>query len=259
MSSADHPLFSAWKRFSRESDSSPFVLAEDRALLSEFDWVNCKNANEYIDSFGEQDRRRLHLELLPLPFVGNLEGASVFILMLNPGLSPGDYLVEKRDEKFREVHHRNLRQENGSDAYPFYFLDPQFSWHPGFRYWQKKLDQIATRWMAKYGCSYTDALQALARSISGLELVPYHSNKFGGRGLPRLHSTEIMVKYVHGVLRAKAEEGKVTIVVARGAKEWGLSERDPNVVVYRGAEVQSSHFTLGSRGGEAIAQQLGLV
>ena len=72
--------------------------------------------------------------LLPMPFAGNFEKASIFVIMLNSGLSAGDYFAEQYRPEFWNAHIRNLRQENANDEFPLIFLNPQFAWHPGFEY-----------------------------------------------------------------------------------------------------------------------------
>lgn len=77
------------------------------------------------DRFGTQDRE-LHLSLLPVPFVGNLETADILIFIQNPGLAAVDYLLEE-DKDFQTAALRTLRQEAIED-YPFWCLNPAFAW-----------------------------------------------------------------------------------------------------------------------------------
>jgi len=87
-----HALLEAWKDF--DASRRPHVLLGDEAILADdrricrYDGWHGFIANP---DFGKPDRR-LHLDLLPIPFVGNLEAASIFLLLLNPGFGPHDYL-----------------------------------------------------------------------------------------------------------------------------------------------------------------------
>ena len=125
------------------------VIADRITLYRSFD--------EFIASptFGQRRDTSLHVGLLPIPFIGALGEASVFILMLNPGLAPGDYFAERIPE-FRTAHLRNLRQENSHEEFPFFFLAPRFAWHPGFTYWQGKMHDIALALVKKEQISYQE-------------------------------------------------------------------------------------------------------
>lgn len=182
----------------------------------------------------------------------------MFILMLNPGLSYGDYFAEHHVEPFRQALIRNLRQDNEDDEYPFMFLNPQFAWHPGFTYWQRKVHGVVNALANRAETTYQQALSRVARSLACLELVPYHSRCFGASSLPRLlPSANAMVEYVEDVLIPRAKKGDVTIVATRSRDNWKLPEHE-NIVIYEGAETRAAHLTLDSRGGKAIARQLGL-
>jgi hypothetical protein len=52
----------------------------------------------------------IHTGLLPMPFVGSLSRAKVFLLMLNPGLSPTDYFGEFEQPAYRGALRNNLFQ-----------------------------------------------------------------------------------------------------------------------------------------------------
>jgi len=99
-----HSLITAWRRF--DSKRVPHVLDGDEELVSGGSVTSCvyKSYPAYIRSsaFGVTDGQ-LHLGLLPMPFVGNLERASIFILMLNPGVGPHDYFGEHGLTEYRDA------------------------------------------------------------------------------------------------------------------------------------------------------------
>src|SRR6266542_3172657 len=78
----------------------PFVLARDEEVLIEGrsgkSLVTVATWNEAYsdDQFGAPGDGRLHLGLLPQPFCGNLRRATIYILLLNPGLGSTDYYGE---------------------------------------------------------------------------------------------------------------------------------------------------------------------
>ncbi len=260
MSDAHHQLIQLWQKCSL--DTPPFILPEDIAIIPSQNLSEYDSFDEYISipTFGQKKDTSLHVCLLPIPYVGNLQNASVFILMLNPGLSPSDYFAEHAVEQYREAHVRNLRQENIKDEFPFFILDPRFAGHPGFEYWQGKFDNIAQALAEKKKITYREALRHLAQNVACLELMPYHSKSFGsGSLLKQLPSASVMCKYVKEILVPKARSNKAIIVVTRGVRNWDLSKDEhENIVVYKGGEPRAAHLTLKSRGGKAIATRLGL-
>ena len=175
-----HALLSAWKDF--QPKQAPYVLPGDEGLLAETQ-LCCRFAgwNGFVadPEFGAPGNSKLHLDLLPIPFVGNLKTASVFLLMLNPGFGPHDYFGEYAVPEYRSALLDNLRQTRGNS---FVFLDPRFSWHGGFDYWHTKLRNVIVAFAQNSGISYGRARQFFQSSIAALELAPYHSVNFSVPG-----------------------------------------------------------------------------
>jgi hypothetical protein len=252
-----HSLIEGWRKC--DLRSPPFLFPDDEKYLLGFPYSKTYHSfTEYIASpeFGVSDVN-LQLGLLPVPFAGNLENATIFILMLNPGLSPGDYFAEQVKD-FRDAHIRSLRQENEKDDYPFIMLNPEFAWHPGFGYWQRKFHNIVGELRKQHKISYQQALSKFSKSLACLELLPYHSKSFGvGSLLNKLPSVKIMRNYVQDVLIPKAMDDKLIIIATRQVKMWQLPAHK-NIVIYEGGETRSAHLTITSRGGQAISKHLGL-
>lgn len=155
MTYVHHRLIQLWQKC--PLNTPPFILPEDRADIQSQTPGVYHSFDEYISSstFGQRNDKSLHVGLLPIPYVGNLEKASVFILLLNPGLSLAIILRSIRLRNFGRSAWRNLRQENINDEFPFFFLDPRFAWHPGFEYWQSKLGNIVQALADKQVCQAT--------------------------------------------------------------------------------------------------------
>jgi hypothetical protein len=186
-----------------------------------------------------------------MPFVGSLSRAKVFLLMLNPGLSPTDYFGEFEQPAYRQALRNNLFQSEEME-FPFLFLNPHFSWHDGFRYWHTKLRSVVEALRAVWAVPYYEALRRASRLIASVELLPYHSAMFdlSKRRLSSIPSVRVAQDFVHE-LSVRANRGEVTIVVARSSAMWKLMP-SANVVVYSGAEARSAHLTVSSRGGKAV-------
>jgi len=182
--------------------------------------------NEFIRSnrFREDDKQ-LHLSLLPVPFVGNLETAKVFILLMNPGFGPSNYF-EEENQVFRAACISNLCQTNGNDEFPFFYLNPQFAWSGGFIWWEARLRPILSKLVAKSGCTYYEALASLAKQIATVELIPYHSvdgsalnsSSNPWENLPSASHAREFVKRLCG------SKEKPLVVVLRSHERWGLDE-----------------------------------
>lgn len=245
----------------RECDlaAPPYLFPEDSADSLQGLATTHRSFEDYIRSedYGPGSDHKLHTGLLPVPYAGNLDRATIFILMLNPGFSPGDYYAEEQPE-FRDAHIRNLRQENAEDAYPFHFLDPRFSWHPGFAYWHGKFHAVIADLSRKRAMSYQQAMSTLSKRLVCLELLPYHSKSFGaGPLLSTLPSVAAMRRFVHDSLLPRVKTGAAVVIVTRSARNWDLPQAD-EIVVYKGGETRAAYLTPTSRGGPAIMRHLGL-
>src|SRR5215470_16746870 len=82
-------------------DKPPFVHPDDRPALLRYsksrpDLPTYRRFHTFVKSsqFGNFSDRRLHFSLVPVPYTGDLAGAEIFILQLNPGLTLIDYYGE---------------------------------------------------------------------------------------------------------------------------------------------------------------------
>jgi hypothetical protein len=194
-----HPLIDAWRRF---QPIPPFVLAGDEVVLEHRNLVARFDSWEaYIaeSDFGRPATPELHVGLLPMPFVGDLATAKVFLLMLNPGLAPSDYFGEYTVPSYQKDLLRNLRQERVPS---FLFLEPQYSWHGGYLYWQGKLRQLIDELAACRSIPFGAARHFLQKRLATIELIPYHSRymKFPDRVLSSLASVALVKSFVQDQL-----------------------------------------------------------
>jgi len=189
-----------------------------------------------------------------MPFAGDLANADIFILLLNPGFETADYVAGGLGSTLRTACADTIRQRVSDFAFPFIFLDPQFCWSGGYRWWEGKLRGVLAEFARLRCISYFKALKAMSRRIAVLEYFPYSSNS-GPEGLRELPSSTAARAYVHEVVLPRARKGELTLVVTRQANAWGItSEYDNgrNIIVYGGGETRAAHLSTGSRGGQAI-------
>lgn len=246
-------IIEEWRRCQLES--GPYLLDGDNDLLKYPQrYVFYKTFNEYIQSndFG-LSHAKFHIGLIPIPYIGNLQDSSIFILMSNPGLSNIDYYAEQYNADYRRALKNNLRQENFDTRFPFVCLNPQFSWHAGFEYWWSKFSSIVKIESDRRRISYQETLSIIAKSISVLQLFPYHSTV--NRFFNDLYSVKLIKQYVKEVLVKKAENDQASIVVARGARSWEL-EKHKNIAIYDGPQARGASLSVNSEGGKLIMDRL---
>jgi hypothetical protein len=191
--------------------------------------------------------------------VGDLKRADIIICLLNPGLEAGDFHAELRVPAFRAALSRSLRQDfRSGERYPFFFLDPQWCWTGGYRWWMKKLSGIISAISNHLSCGFDDATAVLASRIASIELFPYHSTTFDmHRSLAELPSCREAREFVHRSVNAADR----VVIVTRQIKAWQLPESDtrrPNLVVYSGGQERGAHLSPSSTGGQAILSKLGI-
>lgn len=220
--SATDDLCAAWSAI--DLDSKALALSDDLMLLRKNPRTSVTHTYEASleEAAARDGDERLHLSLLPQPYIGDLNKARVILLMLNPGLGPMDYYAElsgQRDGAFRSAVVSNLRQE-GNRTYPFFFLDPAFLWHPGATFWRKRLNWIVRELSAEYGRTYDESLRYVAQHVCCLQLVPYHSAEFGLTSgiVKQLPSTKLVV----AAAREIAAGGHRLLAVMRKDKLWNL-------------------------------------
>lgn len=250
-------LLEAWSGW--RSDTAPYVLEQDRALLASprsvratavvTDWQTAIRQEDFCAP-GDS---RLHLGLLPEPFCGDVRSATIFVLLLNPGLGPSDYYGEYEVPAFRAARLQNLQQVFDGRTLPFYMLDPKFSWHGGFQWWHRKLCGVIGAIAASRTISFAAAQRLLADQLASIELLPYHSATFGDADgwLSGLQSVRLAKSYVHDVIVPRVRRGDAIVIATRQVNLWGLPDI-PGVIRYSAGQARGAHLTPSSPGGDAI-------
>lgn len=220
-----------------------------RSILLKTSWNDAHSAPD----FGAPGDNRLHLGLLPVPLIGDLRRASVFLLLLNPGVGPHDYYAEYEVPEYRNALLRNLRQDFKDVSISFLFLDPKFSWHGGFDWWHTKFAKIIHELARHWEISYSRAREKFANQLAAIELLPYHSASFrdADRWIESLPSVALAQEYARKVLLPRARAGNAIVIVTRRAQDWGIPP-GKGTVIYSASEARAAHLSPASRGGEAI-------
>lgn len=236
------------------------IHKEDYVLLKSKLVENCHNFDEYIEKYiDEPQDKKFHPDLWPSPYCGDLRNGEIFILSLNPGFDC-DYYYEK-DVEVKQALKNNLSQNLTNEKYPFFVLNPRFSWIGGAKYWLKKLDKFIQKIKQDKNMNYSDILSSLSKKIVALELVPYHSKSFYFPKYPELPSVKKMQSFLNDVIIPGTKEGRYTLIILRKGKE--LQERNlitkqenDNLIIYDGCECQSASLWINEKAKEAILKKM---
>jgi hypothetical protein len=267
-------LIEAWQSWaSRRLDQPPpFLLDQDR-------WILQSERSKRAISPEPDDRRdpfqdpmfcprgdtRLHLGLLPMPYFGDLGRASVYLLMLNPGVGgPDSYHGEWSPNvpEYRAGLIATLTQQPRPSVMPFMFLDPQFDWHDGTRYWYGKLQKVIHELARVWDVPIAAARTHCGSVIACLQLLPYRSLAFkdsDGWLRKPLESVRLARSFVREDVLPRVESGEAIAVVLRAVKRWELPEgmcKHTGVVCYGAGEARGAHLGPNGRGGSLILKHL---
>ncbi|HEX4042377.1 MAG TPA: hypothetical protein VHY10_11790 [Xanthobacteraceae bacterium] len=252
-------LVEFWRSYSLAGP--PYIHPEDKAALGQgLQGAYFDGSIDTFDSFvagsrfGKFSDNRFFTALVPAPYMGQLDKADIVILMLNPGFEYVDYFAEYRMPGIKEMRHKTFRQELDDFKFPFCWLNPEYCWHSGFMYWERKLRKVISEIANRHYCDrYLDALEGLSRRLATLQLVPYHSAKFeAGKIIEKLPSVREMKKYAKDTLEPAARRGEKTLIVMRQRQAWSLNDQKPNIVVYDSNLALGARLEPTTRGGEAI-------
>ncbi|MFX0101579.1 MAG: hypothetical protein ACFFCS_18530 [Candidatus Hodarchaeota archaeon] len=210
-----HSFFEKWSSiFAYDND---IELLKDKGLFGEYFTVD-----EFIHSkdFGNTDSKLLHEGLLPIPYCGNIFSAKLIILTLNPRLQLGDYFAEK-DERFLNALRENLNQER--EDFPFLFLDPSLSFHPGYNWWTRKLGYVLNKFF-KFNVEKKYEIQnEISKKIANIELIPFHSFGFEEKIMKFINELEYpkdLRLFLEQEILPKVEAGSCKLVVNVGPAKW---------------------------------------
>lgn len=227
-------------------------------------WGEARQALDFCGPDRKKDKR-LHLGLLPVPFMGDLLNASIYVLMTNPSVTRVDYREYERPA-FRRALLANLKQERLDGFLPFPYLDPQFDWHDGFNYWDKwcGLGRTIGELARVRGMSEPEGRAMLCNKLSVIQMVPYHSASGPGRSkwLNAWPSVRLAGEFLRDTVVPRVRSGEAIVLAMRRVKDWdqylpaGLS--DGQGVMRSANSGEARRVSLGPerRWGQAILRQL---
>ena len=266
-------LIGAWSRAASqwEPGPPPYVLPADASFLESHGTVTYRSAEEAREAadfhFPDRSRdMRLHVGLLPVPFMGDLLNASVYVLMACPGVTRRDY-EEYEQPAFRRALLANLKQERLDGFLPFPYLDPRFDWHDGFRYWNtgRGLGNTIGELSRRLGMSEAGARAMLCERLAVIQMVPYHSANAprDNRALWSWPSVRLAGEFVRDVVVPRVRTGEAVVLPILRVRFWDqylpaeLGEEQGVMRSANAGESRSASLGPNSRWGQAILRRLG--
>ncbi len=115
-----------WEELKESFDSLEFVLSSEKKVIDEF-------------NLNSSDKFKIHTEIMPAPFMGNVHTARIVILMLNPGYDEDEFENNYYSE-YKEYWQNEILHIKSIENLPLFCLDERYiKYSP---YWSEKLKPI---------------------------------------------------------------------------------------------------------------------
>jgi|GEM_PF-5969840 len=211
-------LLHHWQNEKDWETSDGYIHREDRNIFLKHKKckfieksIKAKNWNEYIsgNNWGREGNR-VHVDLLPIPYAGNLKTAKIVFGLYNPGANQLDYRDEERQD-FKAAIRSSIQQSFSRNDVAFYNLDPTFADTSAFQWWEKRLGKLALSLKGSY--KYRDLLLVLAKNIAVIELIPYRSTESIDAKLLKAKSSQLAIDAITGYFFPKAQREECLVVL----------------------------------------------
>jgi hypothetical protein len=194
---------------------------------------------------------------IPYPYVGDIQSAAVWVLMLNSNISPDDKRQES-EAYFAGRLRTNLRQDLRDHEYRMLSLDPELSHTGTYTYYNRRngLAKLVSKLASIRNAPEREARKELASRLAVIQLFPYRSTsgvpaRFLSDAIP---SVQLARKAVQEAIKSKL------IVVPRSASRWGFEYgvRSENLFTFRGDQARAASLMPAGAcgGGDAILERL---
>ena len=244
-------LINFWRQL--KLNNKPFIHKKDKDILENIDRVKL-SFKDYIKNVNNlfSNNTQIHTGLLPVPYTGDLQKASIFLLMINPGFNHNDYYSETINN-YKIALINNMRQENIDKNYPFLFLNPSFCHTSGGVYWLRKFDSLIRGLKDRLrNKTYEDILKHISKNVCSLELFPYHSKN--------LKINNIVLKCpsvcrIRAIIDELMRRKNTLIVCLRQPENWGVNN-NKQIYTLLPRERQSASLKTDTEQGKKILNKL---
>lgn len=232
-----------------------------------------------IDHYDKQaDSRRIHVDLIPSPYMGDISNAKVLIFMNNPGIGKqdkfnksgklntsflGEYADHERDD-VRNALISTIKQDMRStflQDYRFAFLHPDLHDTEGGKYTLRKFRSSIQHYCQLKSVSMEIGIQDYANNICFLQHYPYHCGFEPEMFQSNLLSHKRMQAFYQELIPIACQREDRLLVFVRGTRHTRELAFGSNVIDYQklgpGAS-NRAHFSVKSDGlvGIRIAEHL---
>lgn len=165
----------------------PYVASVDADLLNKYEF--------------NHEKLELRLELLPVPYIGNLDKAAIVLLCLNPGFDETLDVKTSNDPLHNE---ENIKALSFSSSPPFFYFNPKLSYSGGYKWWSRLLKDL----ISEFG------VEILSEKLMCLQYVAYHSKVY--TDLPFILPSQRFNFH----LLEQAMNARKIIVIMRSKRYW---------------------------------------
>lgn len=188
-----------WLRLVKISNQENLILDEEKEFISEF--------NSYVKNI---EPYRIHTEIFPAPFMGDLKNAKIVILTLNPGYDKeeevSEFYTNFKDWWLDEIQHKK------PNKYHLFCLDEEYK--KCSDYWARKLKPLID----------ISSTEIVSNKMCKIQFFPYHSNKYRKptKSLLKKHFNKnyLPSQEYNFFLVKEAIKRKATIIIPRSRKLW---------------------------------------
>lgn len=251
---------------------------ETLAPNSSLDLNVCFTQSQIDQYVKKADSKKIHVDLMPSPYMGDIENARVIIFMNNPGIGKQDrytktgeveksFLGEYTDHKRKDVLQAltsTIKQDMQSTLlkdYKFAFLHPELHNTEGGKYTLRKLRASIEFYCKENYVSKEIGIQHYANNICILQNFPYHCGFEPKKYQSNLKSHSRMQEFYQEIVPILCRMEDRLVVIVRGSKLLREFASGSNVIDYMQLEKAAclrAHFSVKADGkvGIAIAEHI---
>jgi len=212
-------LVDHWKTYKPKRSFPKFHLKdEDEINAKSINEINVCSVSAYLNA---HNLNKIHAALQPVPYVGNLQTADLFLLMINPSVALGSYGTQSKKEFQKE-----LTKERHQTRSSCLALDPAFWWTSWFTYYNDLFGPSFKEMIKTTKKTYHQTLLEAASRTAILELVPYFSGSAQSvEGIESRLVSTTLAKRAATEICERANKGDASVVIRwSGRDRWGLGE-----------------------------------
>ncbi len=253
-------LIKFWQELDTNPNKGCYIHPDEKIILKSYKDPFFKGEDK--DNYNKTtDNKKLHIDLLPSPYMGDIRNAKVYILMNNPGIGQQD--KEKKHFLGEYDDHANpalwralsatLKQDFNCEElseYKFLFLNPIFQNTSGGRYIIRKLNKCISLY-DQLKQNNSDGLKVFSNNICFLQMYPYHSGNNPEKFQNNCKSHLMAMDYYKNLLEPLCYKEDILILVVRGHShviDWLPDNKQVGYYYKINGASNRAHFSLENDG-----------